>query len=99
MIKPLIGCAAVLSLLAAPAAAGARYDRKLEQAVMTIVAGKIGHIRGGFAYDDRPQLVVVQEAMFTGSIWIETARLAKPVAVAAGITGADERKVSRIIAY
>jgi hypothetical protein len=47
----------------APAFAGVRYDRKLEKAVMEIVAGKIGDIRGGFSYQQKPQFVVVQDAL------------------------------------
>ena len=39
--------------------------------------GKMGDIRGGFSYDAKPQIVVGQDSMFTGSIGIETARLAK----------------------
>ena len=46
-------------MLAAPAAAETRYDRKLEQAVHDIVARKMGDIRGGFSYDAKPQFVVV----------------------------------------
>ena len=38
----------------------------------------MGDMRGGFSYDAKPQIVVSQDAMFTGSIGIETARLAKP---------------------
>ena len=49
MTKLLAGCA--LALLATAASAESRYDRKLEQAVMDIVAGKIGDIRGGLAFN------------------------------------------------
>ena len=31
-----------------------QYDRKLEQAAIDIVAGKIGDIRGGFSFDVQP---------------------------------------------
>ncbi len=98
-MKALMTCGAVLAVLAAPAAAGSRYDRKLEQAILNIVAGKMGDIRGGFTFDARPQLVVSRDTMFTVSIGIETARLAKPLSIPSGITLADQRKVSRIIAY
>jgi hypothetical protein len=37
------------------------YDRKLEAAVMRIVAGRIGEIRGGLAADLGPVLVVSVE--------------------------------------
>ncbi len=49
----------VFALVAIPAWAGARYDRKLEQAAMRIVAENIGDIRGGFSYDQKPRFVVV----------------------------------------
>ncbi len=98
-MRALMSCVAALAVLAAPAAAGARYDRKLEEAVLDIVAKKMGDIRGGFSFDAKPQIVVSQDSMFTGSIGIETARLAKPVIAPANLTQADERKVSRIIVY
>ncbi len=98
-MKGLMICAAALAVLAAPAAAGSRYDRKLEQAVLDIVAAKMGDIRGGFSYDDKPQIVVSQDAMFTGAIGIETARLAKPRVRPEEITEEVENKVSRVIAY
>ncbi len=31
-----------------------RYDRKLEQAAMNIVAEKIGNLRGSFTFDEHP---------------------------------------------
>ena len=43
-----------------PAMAERPYDRKLEKAVMEIVAARIGDIRGGFSYAQVPQFVVVQ---------------------------------------
>jgi hypothetical protein len=49
MKKLLAGCA--LAMLATTASAESRYDRKLEQAVMDIVAGKMGEIRGGLAFN------------------------------------------------
>ncbi|MFC3208627.1 hypothetical protein [Aquamicrobium soli] len=55
-----IGMAA-LAILTAPAFAEMRYDRKLEQAAMEIVAGKIGDLRGGFIYTQKVQLVVRQD--------------------------------------
>ncbi|WP_245454904.1 hypothetical protein [Mesorhizobium sp. M9A.F.Ca.ET.002.03.1.2] len=39
---------ALLAVIAMPAAAETAYDRNLEKAVMDIVAGKIGEIRGSF---------------------------------------------------
>ena len=45
-----------------PAAAETRYDRNLEKAVLDIVAGKMGNIRGAFSYKQVPQLVVLPQA-------------------------------------
>ena len=45
------------------AVAEMRYDQKLEQAAMEIVAGKIGDIRGGFSYAQKVQLVIRQGEM------------------------------------
>ncbi len=45
----LAGC--VLALAATAASAESRHDLKLEQAVMDIVAGKIGDIRGGLTFN------------------------------------------------
>jgi len=59
-MKRLICASAALAFAIAPAGAEHRYDRKLEQAAMKIVAEKIGDIRGGFSYGQKPQLVVAQ---------------------------------------
>ena len=60
-------CAVSVVALAGPAAAESRYDRKLEEAVMAIVAAKIGDIRGGFAFDAKPVMVVVQDDIVMGT--------------------------------
>jgi hypothetical protein len=62
-MKHLIGTCALIVLAVAPARAEERYDRKLEQAAMQIVAENIGDIRGGFSYAQKPQFVVVQDAL------------------------------------
>ena len=59
-MRPLI-CAAAMLALAASAAAGERYDRKLEQAAMRIVAENIGDIRGGFSYRQKPRFVAAPD--------------------------------------
>lgn len=61
-MKTLLCGVALLAIIAMPAAAETAYDRNLEKAVMDIVAGKIGEIRGGFSYGLMPKLVVVPEA-------------------------------------
>ena len=43
--------AAMLGTLVWPAAAGVRYDHKLEEQVKQIIAAKIGDIRGTLPYD------------------------------------------------
>ncbi|UCI06907.1 hypothetical protein [Mesorhizobium sp. B1-1-8] len=53
---------ALLAAMGAPAAAETRYDRNLEKAVLDIVAGKMGSIRGGFSYKQVPRFVIVPEA-------------------------------------
>jgi hypothetical protein len=54
-------CAGLAMALAGSATAQDRYDRKLEEAVMAIVAAKMGDIRGGFALDAKPVMVIVQD--------------------------------------
>ncbi|WP_027164650.1 hypothetical protein [Mesorhizobium sp. WSM3224] len=61
-MKTLLCGVALLAAMAAPAAAETRYDRNLEKAVLDIVAGKMGNIRGGFSYKQAPQLVVLPQA-------------------------------------
>lgn len=47
--------AMALSALAFPALAQPKYDRRLEKAVMEILAGRIdGNLRGSFAWDREP---------------------------------------------
>ena len=62
-MKTILPTSIALAVATAPAVAGARYDRKLEQAAMEIVAGKIGDIRGGFSYKQKLRFVVVQDAL------------------------------------
>ncbi|MEP9385751.1 hypothetical protein [Mesorhizobium sp. KR9-304] len=60
-------CAASAIALVGPATAESRYDRKLEEAVIAIVAAKIGDIRGGFDFDSKPMMVVVQDDVVMGT--------------------------------
>lgn len=62
-MKTTLSAAAVLAMLAMPSAAGIRYDHKLEQAAMKIVAGKIGDIRGSFSHGQKVKFVVRQDEM------------------------------------
>jgi hypothetical protein len=91
-------CGVALSAtIAAPAMAETRYDRNLEKAVMGIVASKIGDIRGGFSYKQRPQFVVVPDAVSAASVPAE--RPAKQASGDSndGLAPAVERQVSRTI--
>ena len=53
--------AAFVPALSAAVMAQPKYDAKLEQAAMQVIAGKIGDIRPGFRYDQHPAFVVPQE--------------------------------------
>ena len=85
---------AFLAVIAAPAVAETRYDRKLEQAVVEIVAGKMGNIRGGFSYKQVPQLVVVPDAPV---VPVEPPRKQASGDAGDGLMPAVERQVSRTI--
>ena len=67
MAKLLAGLA-VFGLAANAAAAETRYDRKIEQAALAIVASKIGELRGGFSFNARPVFVMRSDAINTGSV-------------------------------
>jgi hypothetical protein len=54
----ILSAAAMLAAVTAPCIAEMRYDRNLEKAAMEIVASKMGDIRGGFSYMQKPQLVI-----------------------------------------
>jgi len=54
--------AAFLGCLTVSAHADTQYDRKLEQAVMDIVANKMGDLRGGFSFDSKPAFVAATTA-------------------------------------
>lgn len=84
----------LLAVIAAPAIAETRYDRKLEKAVVEIVAGKMGDIRGGFSYKQVPQLVVVPDAP---AVPVEQPRKQASGDAGDGLMPAVERQVSRTI--
>ncbi|RWD64337.1 MAG: hypothetical protein EOS36_10195 [Mesorhizobium sp.] len=84
---------AFLTAMAAPVAAETPYDRNLEKAVMDIVAGKMGNIRGGFSYKQVPQLVVLPEAAPGAPLPAEPSR--SQASSDNGLTPAVERPVSR----
>ena len=99
-MKSLVLCATILAAcFAAPASAEIRYDRKLEQAVMAIVAKKMGDLRGAFSHDIEPAIVTAMDRMTTGSTGIETARFAVQASRPDARGGAPMCKVSRIIPF
>jgi hypothetical protein len=73
-LAALIGGAAVWPV-AGTVAAEQRYDRRLEEAAMAIVAARIGDIRGGFAFDGRPVMVVLPEGHADDARMAATERL------------------------
>ncbi|UVK38277.1 hypothetical protein LHFGNBLO_005424 [Mesorhizobium sp. AR10] len=96
-MRTLLCSVALSAVIAAPAVAETRYDRNLEKAVMDIVAGKIGDIRGGFSYKQVPQFVVVPDAEPTTSVLAEAPRNQASGDSNDGLAPAVERQVSRTI--
>ncbi|TIO31211.1 hypothetical protein [Mesorhizobium sp.] len=94
-MKTLLRGVTLLAVIAMPAAAETPYDRNLEKAVMDIVAGKIGEIRGGFSYGQMPQLVVPPEA--TPVLPVATGHPRKKASGKDGLVPAVERRASRTI--
>ncbi|PSJ61444.1 hypothetical protein C7I85_10330 [Mesorhizobium soli] len=64
----------LLAALAVPAAAETRYDVKLEQAVMDIVAGKMGDIRGTISYRRKLESVILPVSFLHNQTVPETRR-------------------------
>lgn len=102
MKMPMI-CIAMLAALGMPATADTQYDRKLEKAVMGIIAGKMGGLRGGFAYDVKPAFVMVPEPVAPDPVVTGSIVMHNPTTVGRGwqdgLALAVERKVSRFIAF
>lgn len=91
-----------VALLAAPTTVAAtefRHDVKLEQAVMEIVAAKIGDIRGGFSYGMKPAFVTLQPGNDSRMISLESARAELIRSFADVLVPAIERDVSRVIVF
>jgi hypothetical protein len=96
-MKFLASGAVLTAALVVPATADARYDRKLEEAVMAIVAEKIGAIRGGFAYDAKPELWTAADPMSTGATPIVDRPISRD-GWTNGLAIAVERKVAPAVA-
>mgnify|MGYP000845571501 CR=1 FL=1 len=65
------------AVAATPALAESRYDRKIEQAAMDIVAGKIGDIRGGLSFNAKGIFITIQDLMSTDAV-LSRAAQARP---------------------
>ena len=85
-----LGSALAAFVLAGQATAQPRYDRKLEEAVMAIVAARIGDIRGGFAFDAKPVMVVVQNDVVMGTTDMNSATDRLPE----GMARATDRRIA-----
>jgi len=96
-MRTLLCGVALLAAIAAPAMAETRYDRNLEKAVMGIVAGKIGDIRGGFSYKQRLQFVVIPDAVSVAPGPAEPPRKQASGDSNDSLTPVVERQVSRTI--
>jgi hypothetical protein len=59
-MRTILAGAMLFAALAVPAAAETRYDVKLEKAVMDIVAGKMGDLRGTISYRRKLESVILQ---------------------------------------
>lgn len=84
-------CAVLAGALAVPAAAQSRYDRKLEEAAAAIVAAKIGNIRGSFAFDAKPVMIVVRDDVVMGSTLTDAASIAAEERLPDGLERAIDR--------
>lgn len=98
-MRMLLAGVALLAAMPAASAADFRHDLKLEQAVMDIVAARIGDIRGGFAYGMKPAFVNLQPGNGRRAIFLESARAELMRSFADVLAPATERTVSRVIAF
>lgn len=94
-MKVLWAGAVAAIVLTGAASAETRYDRRIEEAAIGIVAEKIGDIRGGFSFDARPVFVTDgKDAIRTGSVAApRAAESADPWRD--GLAPATERRLSR----
>jgi len=98
-MKSLVSGLALVAVCATPVLAETRYDKKLEEAVMKIVAARIGgELRGGFSYGQTPAFVLLPDTMATGSVSLEPTETASRKAGELGPVRAVERKV-RVISF
>ncbi len=96
-MKILLAGGVLLAALMTPAVAETRYDVKLERAVMEIVAGRMGDLRGSFAFRRKPEFIVLPDNSAGNHSFLETTRAELRRRFADGRLPATERKVSRVI--
>ncbi|MEP9370906.1 hypothetical protein [Mesorhizobium sp. KR1-2] len=89
--------AVLLAASMTPAAAETRYDVKLEQAVMDIVASRMGELRGSFAFRRKPEFVILSDDSASNHTSLETERTELNRRFADGRHPVSERKISRVI--
>ena len=90
--------AALILALTVSANAETRYDRKLEDAVKTIVAAKIGDIRGSFDVGHDAKFVIPDQAS-TASTIIQTTSSAAGNDASSIVAPAPKPKLSSIVAF
>jgi len=92
-------CAVVAVALAVPAAAQSRYDRKLEEAAIAIVAARIGNIRGSFAFDAKPVIIVVRDDVVMGSTLTDAASTVADERLPDGMERAIDRPINPVTTF
>lgn len=96
-MKAPVLCAILCAALAVPAAGEPRYDRRLEEAAMQIVAGKMGAIRGEFAYNSAPTLTPSADPIKTASTDAKPAPERTVDPEPTGLSRATERRIADIV--
>lgn len=71
-MKIMLAAALGLAVLAVPAAAEKRYDRKIEQAAIQIVVKKLGDLRGGFSFDADLVRIMLPDLGSTASLPVKS---------------------------
>lgn len=86
--------ALLCAFVATPALAESRYDRNIEQAAMDIVAGKIGDIRGGLAFNAKGIFITIQDLTSTDAVLSRAAQARAPKIDQASAAQADRSRAT-----
>ena len=86
----------MLALTIMPAAAETQHDRKLEQAVMDIVAAKMGDLRGALPWT-MAMAIVSNDGMTTASVGLSGLANLEISGWNNGLAVARERRISAIV--